>query len=117
MANNKVDDNVEYYIESDEDEDEDKLAKIIDTKIQVLGMYLDVEKKKIICLLPSPERGRNVFLTELSKFINKTGDGYALVFRDYWEKPGDRATTSYISSKNLSIVQNLYLAYLGGKIL
>ena len=117
VANNKVDDNVEYYIESDEDEDEDKLAKIIDTKIQVLGMYLDVEKKKIICLLPSPERGRNVFLTELSKFINKTGDGYALVFRDYWEKPGDRATTSYISSKNLSIVQNLYLAYLGGKIL
>lgn len=117
VANNKVDDNVEYYIESDEDEDEDKLAKIIDTKIQVLGMYLDIEKKKIICLLPSPERGRNVFLTELSKFINKTGDGYAIVFRDYWEKPGDRATTSYISSKNLSIVQNLYLAYLGGKIL
>lgn len=117
VADNKVNDNVEYYIESDEDEDEDKLAKIIDTKIQVLGMYLDVEKKKITCLLPSPERGRNVFLTELSKFINKTGDGYALVFRDYWEKPGDRATTSYISSKNLSIVQNLYLAYLGGKIL
>lgn len=117
VADNKVNDNVEYYIESDEDEDEDKLAKIIDTKIQVLGMYLDIEKKKIICLLPSPERGRNVFLTELSKFINKTGDGYALVFRDYWEKPGDRATTSYISSKNLSIVQNLYLAYLGGKIL
>lgn len=117
VADNKVNDNVEYYIESDEDEDEDKLAKIIDTKIQVLGMYLDIEKKKIICLLPSPERGRNVFLTELSKFINKTGDGYAIVFRDYWEKPGDRATTSYISSKNLSIVQNLYLAYLGGKIL
>lgn len=117
VADNKVNDNVEYYIESDEDEDEDKLAKIIDTKIQVLGMYLDVEKKKIICLLPSPERGRNVFLTELSKFVNKTGDGYAIVFRDYWEKPGDRATTSYISSKNLSIVQNLYLAYLGGKIL
>lgn len=112
-----VDDNVAYYIESDEDLDTDKLAKIIDTKIQTLGMYPDIEGKKVIALLPHPERGRQAFLTQLSQFINKEGKGYALVFRDYWECPGDRATTSYITSDNLSSVQNLYLVYLGGRII
>jgi DNA polymerase-1 len=112
-----LDDNVAYYIESDEDLDTDKLAKIIDTKIQTLGMYPDIEGKKVIALLPHPERGRQQFLTQLSQFVNKEGKGYALVFRDYWECPGDRPTTSYITSENLSSVQNLYLVYLGGRII
>ena len=116
-SNNNVDDDVEYYLESDEDLDTDKLARIIDTKIQTLGMYPDIDNKRVIALLPHPERGRQQFLTQLSNFVNKEGKGYALVFRDYWECPGDRSTTSYITSENLSAVQNLYLVYLGGRII
>ena len=112
-----IDSDVSYYDEYEDELDEDKLAKIIDTKIQTFGMYPDIENKRIYLLLPHPDRNRVGLLTQLKKFTNTNGDGYSIVFRDYWEKPGDRPTTNFISSANLSSVQNLYIAYLGGRIL
>lgn len=112
-----IDSDVSYYDEYEDELDEDKLAKIIDTKIQTFGMYPDIENKRIYLLLPHPDRNRVGLLTQLKKFTNTNGDGYNIVFRDYWEKPGDRPTTNFISSANLSSVQNLYIAYLGGRIL
>ena len=112
-----IDSDVSYYDEYEDEVDEDNLAKIIDTKIQTFGMYPDIENKRIYLLLPHPDRNRVGLLTQLKKFTNTNGDGYSIVFRDYWEKPGDRPTTNFISSANLSSVQNLYIAYLGGRIL
>jgi DNA polymerase-1 len=95
----------EFFMGEDDEEDENKLQKIIDTKIDNLGMYVDIKNKKVILkMLPAN------YMAVIQSKVNREGKGYNIVFKDCDTKMMYN-TPAYLVSEDISFIQQLYIQY------
>lgn len=97
-------DEVDYFME-DEDSSPDNLQKIIDTRVDTLGMYLDVENKRVI-LKTLPKQ----YMDFIQSKVNREGKGYQIRFKNS-EDQKLYDCKAWLTSADISIIQQLYLQY------
>ena len=98
--------NIDYY---QEEETETNLQKIIDTRVDTLGMYLDTDNKKIILLWVEPE-----YLNFIQQRCNHEGRGYQIRFKNNVTNQMVECN-AWIASEEINIIQALYLKYFRDK--
>lgn len=108
----------EYYIPDYYDEDdlspksqdyETRLQQIKDTKIDTLGMYVDIDKKEVT-LKVVPDN----YMAFIQSRSNKEGKGYRIYFKDSAKKQMF-VTSAYLESQEINIIQQMYIQYLTQK--
>ena len=103
----------EYYDDDDlspESQDyETRLQQIKDTKVDTLGMYIDIDKKEVtLKVVPAN------YMAFIQSRSNKEGRGYRIYFKDSAKKQMF-VTTSYLDSQEINIIQQMYIQYLTQK--
>ena len=99
-------DNIDYF---QDEETETNLQKIIDTRVDTLGMYLDTDNKKIILLWVEPE-----YLNFIQQRCNHEGRGYQIRFKNNVTNQMVECN-AWIASEEINIIQALYLKYFRDK--
>ena len=94
---------------TDEEDTTAKLQEMIDTRIDTYGLYLDVEKKQVTFLLIEPQ-----YMEFIKQRMNHDGNGYAIILKDNVNKKL-YTTTSYITSENIRLIQDMYIKYFKGR--
>ena len=100
------------YEDYEDDENEDKLQKIKDTRIDTLGLYLDTSNMEITLLAVPPQ-----YMTFIQQRTNKDSNGYHISFKDTngvlnQERKGQvYSTNAYLASSEINTIQELYLQY------
>lgn len=97
-------DEVDYFLE-DEDTSPDNLQKIIDTRVDTLGMYLDVDNKRVI-LKTLPKQ----YMDFIQSKVNREGKGYQIRFKNS-EDHKLYDCKAWLTSADISVIQQLYLQY------
>ena len=99
-------DNISYYYEDDEDMDsEEKRQRIIDTRVDTLGLYLDIENKRIILrMLPKS------FMDLIQSKVNRDGEGYKIRFKDC-DAGKLYDCEAWLKSEDVNFIQQIYLTY------
>lgn len=93
---------------------EERLIAMRDSRIDNLGMYLDIENKIIYCQLIDDQS----YMSFIKGKSNMDGIGYNIYFRDTngLNNPNKKgaiySTKAYIRSEDTGIIQKVYLQYL-----
>ena len=99
----KLDLSLEYY----DDEDEIERWKEVLNRVKVLGLYPDVENKRVYLLRNVPD----VYINTIATKINKTGNGYKISFIMFDEKGNDTVieTASYLPVDEQGFIRQIYI--------
>lgn len=94
---------LEYY----DDEDEIERWKEVLNRVKVLGLYPDVENKRVYLLRNVPD----VYINTIATKINKTGNGYKISFIMFDEKGNDTVieTASYLPVDEQGFIRQIYI--------
>ena len=94
---------LEYY----DDEDEGERWKEVLNRVKVLGLYPDVENKRVYLLRNVPD----VYINTIATKINKTGNGYKISFIMFDEKGNDTVieTASYLPVDEQGFIRQIYI--------
>lgn len=96
---------LDYDMDNDEEMSLAEKQRVMDLRVETLGLYLDIEDK-IVYLKLVPKQ----FLDLIQARCNRTGDGYRIMFVDSVNKK-KFTTESYLTSRNIEDIQSLYIAY------
>lgn len=94
------------------DADDDSLQRIRDTRIDTLGMYLDVDERIVTLLIVPPQ-----YMSFIQQRVNREGKGYRVFFKDTFglQNPnmlgGLYSTECYLTSDMVQTIQQMYLQY------
>ena len=101
-----VDDSDYDYGFDEELDTEEKIQRMIDSRVDTLGMYLDTDNKMVICLLCDAQ-----YMNFIQSHVNRNGDGYKIRFKDN-HKNMLYDTQAWLSSENIPIIQQMYIQYM-----
>lgn len=101
-----VDDSDYDYGFDEELDTEEKIQRMIDSRVDTLGMYLDTDNKMVICLLCDAQ-----YMNFIQSHVNRDGDGYKIRFKDN-QKNMLYDTQAWLSSENIPIIQQMYIQYM-----
>lgn len=96
---------IDYDMDSDEEMSIAEKQRVMDLRVETLGLYLDIDEK-IVYLKLVPK----AFLDLIQPKCNREGNGYRIMFVDSANKK-KFTTESYLTSKDVEDVQSLYIAY------
>ena len=98
-----IDLNLAYY---DEDDEAERWKEVLN-RVKVLGLYPDVEHKRVYLLRNVPD----VYINTIATKINKTGNGYKIAFIMFDEKGNDTVieTASYLPVDEQGFIRQIYI--------
>ena len=93
---------LEYY---DKDDEVEKWNQTLN-RVKLLGLYPDVEEKKVYLL----RNVADIYLNAIAKKVNKTGDGYKIVFIAFDEQGNAQSleTASYLPADEQGFIRKIY---------
>lgn len=94
---------LEYY---DTEDDEVEKWKEIVNRVRILGLYPDVDEKKVYLLRNIPD----IYINNIAQRVNKDGNGYKVIFVVYDEKGNATPleTASYLPIDEQGFIRKLY---------
>ena len=96
----------DFEYEDEDEMSEDRRQKMIDTRVDTLGLYLDVNEKRIIMqMVPSQ------YMDFIKSHCNSERDGYQVRFKDMQEKKLYDCN-AWVRSSEVNAIQSMYLQYL-----
>lgn len=101
-------DNYSFGFDEEELDSAEKIQRMIDSRVDTLGMYLDTDNKRIICLLCEPK-----YMEFIKARVNRDGNGYRVRFKDN-DNNMLYDTEAWIKSEDVPIIQQMYIQYMKG---